>query len=70
MFLLWLELEVWLVELVIMWRFYLWLSGVTKNETWGNMYELDNMQDTLNSFLNTFLITFESCFPAQHTTTK
>jgi hypothetical protein len=29
-----------------------------KNKTWGNLYELDDVQDTFKSFLHTFLITF------------
>jgi len=37
-----------------------------KNETWGNLYELDDEQDAFNSFLYIFLITFELYFPAQH----
>ena len=55
-------------------NYYLKILSLTfwscqKNETWGNIYEHDNMQDTFNSFLNT-LITFESCFPAQHINKK
>lgn len=41
-----------------------------KNETWGNLCELDDVQDTFNWFLNILLITFESYLPAQHTIIK
>jgi hypothetical protein len=50
MILLWLKLDVWLLELGYYVKILsLWLLELLKNETWGNLYEPDDMQDTFNS---------------------
>jgi hypothetical protein len=43
---------------------------ILKNETWVNIYEHDDVNDTFNSLLNTFLLIFEHCFPVQYPISK
>jgi len=37
-----------------------------KNESWDNIINHTDVNESSNLFLNTFLIIFESCFPMQY----
>ena len=41
-----------------------------KSESWDNIINHTDVNESFNLFLNTFLITFESCFPMQYVTNK
>ena len=41
-----------------------------KNESWDNIINHTDVNESFNLLLNTFLITFESCFPVQYVTNK
>ena len=44
------------------------LIEMLKNESWDNIINHTDVNESFNLFLNTFLIVFESCFPMQYVT--
>jgi len=45
-------------------------TDMQENGSWDDTFLQGDVNKSFNPFLNTFHISFESCFPMQHVTTK